>query len=269
VVFYYDQIFLFLLQRFFGLVRAAGGREEHPTVSNFLQLYRLLSIYSPIKRVVRGNTSNDERVNILSNLADSFKLEARLSKTQRSETRRQWEIALQEKMQQARSMSFNFSQYTSTSSNIEKNLVYHLAGFVVKKASKLLDCQDCVSSLRGGSNLPPSSFLTRSLDKGTGKLMFPSTALFELLLTTVEPVVSNAMANGELYGDVLLRLIRRISEINLTLIGCEEPEHASNTLCKLIPYYIMMRFHFYSNSVKQDITKLTRTQRKLSKLQND
>ncbi|KAH6923787.1 hypothetical protein HPB50_006924 [Hyalomma asiaticum] len=43
------------LERFFGLVRSFGGDEDHPTVAKFSQLFRLLSLYTPIKLATKGN----------------------------------------------------------------------------------------------------------------------------------------------------------------------------------------------------------------------
>ncbi|KAH8038357.1 hypothetical protein HPB51_001140 [Rhipicephalus microplus] len=43
------------IKRFFGLVRSFGGDEDHPTVTNFGQLFRLLSLYTPVKLAVKGN----------------------------------------------------------------------------------------------------------------------------------------------------------------------------------------------------------------------
>ncbi|KAK8768616.1 hypothetical protein V5799_014923 [Amblyomma americanum] len=51
------------LERFFGLVRSFGGDEDHPTVTNFGQLFRLLSLYTPVKLAVKGNCEGgDDRV---------------------------------------------------------------------------------------------------------------------------------------------------------------------------------------------------------------
>ncbi|CAL8136098.1 unnamed protein product [Orchesella dallaii] len=41
------------LEKFFGLIRASGGREDHPTITNSIQLYRLLTIYTLAKRALR------------------------------------------------------------------------------------------------------------------------------------------------------------------------------------------------------------------------
>ncbi|KAK8786978.1 hypothetical protein V5799_023249 [Amblyomma americanum] len=43
------------LERHFGLVRSFGGDESHPTVVNFTQIFRLLTLYTPIKTGLRGS----------------------------------------------------------------------------------------------------------------------------------------------------------------------------------------------------------------------
>jgi len=65
-----------------------------------------------------------------------------------------------------------------------------------------------------------------------------------------------------------MTVIESISHLNIGLIGCDEDGHGENVLCKLIPYYIKMRFYFYTRSMKRDVMKLTSTQRKLSRLQS-
>ncbi|KAK8786685.1 hypothetical protein V5799_023542 [Amblyomma americanum] len=51
------------LERFFGLVRSFGGDEDHPTVTNFGQLFCLLSLYTPVKLAVKANSEGgDDRV---------------------------------------------------------------------------------------------------------------------------------------------------------------------------------------------------------------
>ncbi|XP_075535616.1 uncharacterized protein LOC142571250 [Dermacentor variabilis] len=51
------------LEPFFELVRSFGGDEDHPTVTKFGQLFRLLSLYMPVKLATKGNCeAGDERV---------------------------------------------------------------------------------------------------------------------------------------------------------------------------------------------------------------
>ena len=41
------------IERFFGIVRAAGGGQEMPTVTSFMFLFRMLCVYYPTKAVLR------------------------------------------------------------------------------------------------------------------------------------------------------------------------------------------------------------------------
>ncbi|KAH7973296.1 hypothetical protein HPB52_023361 [Rhipicephalus sanguineus] len=47
------------LERFFGVVRSFGGDEDHPTITHFGQIFRLLSLYTPLKMATKGNCSGE------------------------------------------------------------------------------------------------------------------------------------------------------------------------------------------------------------------
>lgn len=44
-----------VLERFFGIIRQAGGQDDHPSMPTFLQLYNMLSVYSLLKPLKFGN----------------------------------------------------------------------------------------------------------------------------------------------------------------------------------------------------------------------
>lgn len=48
------------LECFFGIIRQAGGQNEHPTFPTFLQLYRMLSLYSLLRPPQFGNCTAAE-----------------------------------------------------------------------------------------------------------------------------------------------------------------------------------------------------------------
>lgn len=67
-----------MFQQFFGIIRQAGGGNDHPTSINFLQLYRLLSTYKLIKPPKNGNCTVFEEPTLTSrftkeNFASIFK----------------------------------------------------------------------------------------------------------------------------------------------------------------------------------------------------
>ncbi|KAH7978010.1 hypothetical protein HPB49_004155 [Dermacentor silvarum] len=53
------------LERHFGLARSFGGDESHPTVMNFSQIFRLLSLYTPIKTALRGSVQGEPNAVLL------------------------------------------------------------------------------------------------------------------------------------------------------------------------------------------------------------
>ncbi|KAL1477602.1 hypothetical protein MTO96_035607, partial [Rhipicephalus appendiculatus] len=46
------------LERFFGIVRCFKGDEDHPSITQFSQIYRLLSLYTPLKTAIKGNCTD-------------------------------------------------------------------------------------------------------------------------------------------------------------------------------------------------------------------
>ncbi|KAG0442857.1 hypothetical protein HPB47_015547 [Ixodes persulcatus] len=61
------------LERFFVMVRSFSGDEDHPTVVSFTQIYRLLSLYVPIKACIQGNVT-EEPTHVLATMEKTMKL---------------------------------------------------------------------------------------------------------------------------------------------------------------------------------------------------
>jgi len=53
-------MFAFGFQKFFGMIRVAGGNDDHPDSARFPFLYKLLSVYSLLKAPKGSNVTNDE-----------------------------------------------------------------------------------------------------------------------------------------------------------------------------------------------------------------
>ncbi|KAH7967567.1 hypothetical protein HPB52_000130 [Rhipicephalus sanguineus] len=49
-------------KRFFGNVRSFGGHEDHPTIVNFSYIFRLLTIYAPMKAAIKGDVEAHEDI---------------------------------------------------------------------------------------------------------------------------------------------------------------------------------------------------------------
>ncbi|KZR96932.1 Uncharacterized protein APZ42_008456, partial [Daphnia magna] len=74
------------LERFLGIIRSAGGGQNKPTASSFLQLFGMMSLYYPTKTVLRGcNVDGQEKMEMLTSytywLIKRFKDNKKTNKT--------------------------------------------------------------------------------------------------------------------------------------------------------------------------------------------
>nr|XP_037275566.1 uncharacterized protein LOC119168265 [Rhipicephalus microplus] len=69
------------LERFFGIVRSFHGDDDHPTIIQFSQIYRLLSLFTPVRNAAKGNCPGPAEgvlVSIHESLAEKAKAAAEL-----------------------------------------------------------------------------------------------------------------------------------------------------------------------------------------------
>ncbi|XP_046601025.1 uncharacterized protein LOC124295363 [Neodiprion lecontei] len=84
------------LEKFFGTIRQAAGSNEHPNSPTFLQLYKLLSVYSTLKPPKFGNctVSDQHSPKILISLNDLKTAYGQKSEGELSEYRQQVQVKL-------------------------------------------------------------------------------------------------------------------------------------------------------------------------------
>jgi len=63
-------MFLNVLYRFFGMIRSVCGSNDHPDAILFIQMFRLLTIYSLVKPPRGSNISGGEMLKTLLNIED-------------------------------------------------------------------------------------------------------------------------------------------------------------------------------------------------------
>lgn len=72
------------MQAFFGMVRGAGGGSTHPESTQFIQIFRLLSLYSLVKPPKGSNVSGADMLQSLLNVKDLHTL-TKLNRKQKFE----------------------------------------------------------------------------------------------------------------------------------------------------------------------------------------
>ncbi|KAH6935928.1 hypothetical protein HPB50_011478 [Hyalomma asiaticum] len=82
------------LERFFGVVRTFGGDEDHPTITSFSQVFRLLSLHTPLKMAIRGNNCTGESDPVLISLEKTLNSKKMLALTEKQKRNKQLDSLL-------------------------------------------------------------------------------------------------------------------------------------------------------------------------------
>lgn len=121
-------------QKFFGTIRQAAGCNDHPNCPTFLQLYKLLSVYSIIKPPKFGNCTVTEqsKQHIFVSL-HNLKTAEQKSELQSAKYRRQIKQKLDEIIQQdnwiANDIFENYPNHDYTLPPILDCIIYYVTGF--------------------------------------------------------------------------------------------------------------------------------------------
>lgn len=247
------------LERFFGLVRSFGGDEDHPTVTKFSQLFRLLSLYTPVKVAVKGNCeSGSDRV--LLSAFESLGEKRREALVRKS--------AMKDKVWQ-QLMSIPFHALSSDADDHEYNApspeataLYYLAGYVAFKLKKTTRCEVCKEDALGRrDSLSKEAILVIEREYVCGSLAYPSEKLLACV-STVERTIKHASKGtcfGDLFWDVLDALVKRGTNI----VGCSE--HANQLTAQTIHFYLTTRMHFFARAKCLENSSAVRAQRERKK----
>ena len=261
--------FLSGLQLLFGLIRNAAGCEDHPTTSMFLQLYKLLSVYSVVRlpkrrvqRAGRDDTNDDRRV-----LA--IPLPAVQQQTKRCKT-----VAVASECLDSLSAFAADDDLDrdldpdcippAPTGSAKDNIVYYVAGFVVRRCKKLVTCTACLEHLTSVAN--SESYAALINIKLRGALHWPSNALFTALLDVENTVAMylNSSLTPFMFSTIMEESLPAMLPLRAVLCGA----HASALTAEILVYYISTRLHWHAKTVNRDLAsrKMTKQNRKKSKL---
>ncbi|KAH8033451.1 hypothetical protein HPB51_012904 [Rhipicephalus microplus] len=140
------------LERFFGIVRSFHGDDDHPTIIQFSQIYRLLSLFTPVRNAVKENCSGPAEgvlVSIHESLAEKAKAAAELK------------LAVEAKLDKkllgmvcTEDVCCDERDHGYQKAGAHEMVVYYLAGYVTRKSRKQYRAKNAV---RCSQLLPISS----------------------------------------------------------------------------------------------------------------
>lgn len=229
----------------------------------FIQLYRLLSVYSLFRLPRR-------RINSYSNQPLSHN---KLRVAPVKATKRQSAVAMATECIESIVVFLNddnaadavdVPSLATLSATTKDNIVFYVSGFVIKHCVKVLHCSLCILAISGDrSQLPQATLINIKL---RGSLRWPSEALF-LVLREAEEYISAHLANG-LNPEAFNELIELIIPVFLPLHSKLCPSHASSVCAEIATYYIVTRLHWHVKDVSQLVksSNKCKTHRKRAKL---
>lgn len=258
------------MQRFFGIVRSFHGDDDHPTIIQFSQIYRLLSLFTPVRNAVKGNCSGPAEgvlVSIHESLAEKAKAAAELK------------LAVEAKLDKkllgmvcTEDVCCDERDHGYQKAGAHEMVVYYLAGYVHKKITKTITCEECCALLTAS----PDQFnseetqlnqrrLTELRSFKPGCLREASFRLYALI-KEVEEVVHDTLETSAVFGDIFWMVLDRLHATALPAIGCNE--HHEFLTAKIIKCYCLMRMHFFSRKKNREllVTEKVQNARKKAKL---
>ena len=167
------------LELFFSKIRSHCGHNNNPTALQFESSYKRLLIHNELKEVTTGNCTPLVEMSILTVSSVTQKKSIPLSKQLVQQLNRENSRLIAEE----EPINFEIDQdcESSVSSNVQehhtfyRNVVAYMAGYVVRKIRKVLNCEVCVSALTEDDSLISSSdWLHYTRFKDMGGLLYPS-----------------------------------------------------------------------------------------------
>ncbi|KAH6945333.1 hypothetical protein HPB50_007887 [Hyalomma asiaticum] len=237
------------LERHFGLARSFGGDESHPTVVNFSQIFRLLSLYTPIKTALRGSVQGTP-CSVLVSVTDTLK---RTKDACQEEKVRLHDI-VEAKMMEITTCSTDPSEQGPSDhayyrGEVEDCVVYYLSGYVIHKFTKHVTCHLCIEDISCATPvLASDSYLTDYRSFKQGSLKHPTWKMLTFM-KTVNKVVSACLDKEGLCGDIFWKVLQELEEHRLSRLGCGQ--HNAEFTCQVLNFFVITRMHFYSRDVNR------------------
>lgn len=230
----------------------------------FVQLYRLLSVYS-LLRLPRRRMNSYVRVETS---VPTVAVPARKMATKRQAAVHQAEECIDSLSafvtDEDGPDAVDIPQLSDFSSNPKDSVVFYVAGFVVRHCKRVLSCQNCIAGLCGLPTTLPAATLVNI--KLRGALQWPSDALF-VSLREAESYIASHLEKGcdpETFSELLEQTLPAFLPLRNKL--CES--HASAVCAEIVVYYIVTRLHWHVKQINKTAKSATVTKqhRKKAKL---
>lgn len=205
---------------------------------NFSQIFRLLSLYMPIKTALRGSVQGEPNA-VLVSVEEILKTAAETHRSNKASLRNEIEARLLEMTTfpcvTPDQMSDEHSYFRGSP---DDSVVYYLSGYIVHKVSKRTECQLCLHDISSAAPVVCSdAYLTRYRSFKEGSLRHPSIKMLHFVRVVNESVSLSLNEEG-LCGDLFWKVLDELDECYLTRLGCDQ--HKPTFRCQVL-YFSLSR----------------------------
>ena len=254
----------------------SGRCGDKPTVTSFLQLFRLLTLYYPTKQTLRGSNcdTEEERNEVLTSYQMWIKSNFNHNKKEMQKKKEYLkDILLSGIMREINlaKTAENCSQNEAAKPDdnidvLDCDIIYYICGYMVhsyrKKAKRRNSsfCQNCMKNVDISPEDLPSNFTASQLTKikKRGKLIFASHGMFKLICAAEGAFLSLAKHNGIFLRDAFEAILLILSAKKLPLIGCSL--HTREMISSVIFQYLTLRFRCYAKKKLIGVIEQKRTE---------
>ncbi|KAH6945573.1 hypothetical protein HPB50_009092 [Hyalomma asiaticum] len=238
------------LERFFGITRSFGGDEDHPTILSFSHIYRLLSLYTPVKASITGNVQEEPTL-ILATVQETMKQ----GKKQQLATYEKLQETISAKLSEVCSPGVNSASHSGQTPlpdhgyalpAAQECVVYYLCGYIVHSFLKHVDCAACISSIQSSNTQCPASLLTLAREFRSGSLKYPSTELHTMFIR-VEEKLSLVLEENHLCADMFWDALDVIKDCDVPSVGCSI--HKDTLTSEIVHAYVVLRMHLFTRDI--------------------
>lgn len=258
------------LERHFGIMRSISG-DIHPSTTDFLHLHILQSIYVPIKTAISSNMNVASDIDVpVASMVTKFR---ELGKTKQIDSKLLKEkltYLVKEKLEVV-DMEILEGDKQPAELDIETDfnkakcyITYYLSGYVIQRMNKLIDCVDCLNTLKSVTPLSDFSQLTEARDFGqvTNRifLFHPSKSFFHFLCLLEEQIVLPENLQAQSFIDSL----NNLGNLNVPSELCCSEEHLLKHMPQIVFFYLKCRYTFHVKEQSNNLRNASKSTRKVS-----
>lgn len=196
-------------------------------------------MYTPLKMATKGNCTGDQEQALVT-AEESLNIK-KLAAFAERQARQDKLAGIVKRIQLKEHSEGDTLQHSYCRPAATDAVLYYLGGYIVKKASRFSDCDDCKATVKGSGNVPAAAILTEMRSFVPGALQHPSDAL-TCLLSGIEQVIEENTEAKQVFGDLFWSILEDLSKKSLVQVGCDV--HSEEFSARVIKSYLVTRMYF-------------------------